>query len=353
MKSLVERCGNIWESMRQSPAQRPSRVDIPRSHVDEGQKMGIDFKPFEHYFQVRVNEMYLPYERKWFSTYDPMVFVVSEFKYGKEDEAVPFVVGPMMMEQYGQKMPAGMIFSDTRVAGLHPYQGGRLALSVVLYRVRQTNYAKKLLQVVESAASVLDFATALSTYTKIASVVLDGVEALLGLGDTDPLIGFRCEFDPDAGDKFEPSYFALINTPEDDLDTDKLWVRKRKLLYGNSLAKAKPFRDADFVLYSTAQTAKRSDLTTLSFYPAYERMIDAAMKSNTEDSWRLTKALMTDLAQTLRFSPDLTPEHAADLRSEYISEMVKEHERSVDVSNLGASEDVDSEFKDIVGILDL
>ncbi len=352
MKSLYERCGEIWDNIRQSPAQIPSRVDISRDHVDKGQKMGIDFMPREHYFQVRVNEMYLPYSRKWFSTYDPMVFTVSEFTYGNEKQAVPFVVGPMMMEQFGKKIPEHMVFSDTRVAGLHPYQGGRLALSIVLYRVQQTNYAKKLLQVVESAASALDFATALGTYLKVANVVLDGVDALPGLEAIDPLIGYRCEFDLDAGDKFEPSYFALINIPEDKLDNDKLWVRKNQLVYGKSLATAEPFRAADFVLYSTAQTGKRSDLTTLPFYPAYDRMIKAAMKSNTEDSWRVTKAFMTDLAETLRFSPDLTPKQSGELRESYKQEMVQEHNKAVEEAHLGAAEEMDY-IREEASILDL
>jgi hypothetical protein len=282
-----------------------------------------------------------------------MVFVVSEFKYDKEDQAVPFVVGPMMMEQFGKKIPEHMVFSNTRVAGLHPYQGGRLALSVVLYRVQQTNYAKKLLQVVESAASALDFATALSTYLKVANVVLDGVEALLGLNAIDPLIGFRCEFDRDAGDQFEPSYFALINVSEEKLKIDKLWVRKNRLVFGEDLATAKPFRDVDFVLYSTTQTTERSDLTTLPFYPSYERVIRNAIRSNTEDSWKVTKALMAELAETLRFSPDLTPEQSRELRVKYKQEMVQEHEKAVEEAHLGAAEEMDSDFREEVKILDL
>jgi hypothetical protein len=36
----------------------------------------------EHYFQVRINEMFLAAGRKWFVDYHPMVFVVSQFNYG-------------------------------------------------------------------------------------------------------------------------------------------------------------------------------------------------------------------------------------------------------------------------------
>src|SRR3712207_343875 len=116
MPTLHERWGVLWERIRQSPAQLPTRIDIPRTQVDRGSALGGSFQPNTHYFQVRVNEMFLANERQWFSVYDPMIFVVSEFTYDKRVEAVPFVVGPALMEQHKQPVPQGMIFADTRVA---------------------------------------------------------------------------------------------------------------------------------------------------------------------------------------------------------------------------------------------
>jgi hypothetical protein len=358
MKSLIESWKNIWGSIHQSPAQIPSRITMPRDHIDEGEKLGVAFQPDEYYFQVRVNEMYLTYGREWFSKYDPMVFVVSEFTYDEKVEAVPFVVGPMMMEKYGMKIPTGMIFSNTRVAGLHPYRGGRLTLSVVLYRIQRENYARKLLQIVESAASALDFSTALSSYVKIASVVLDGVEALLGLGHTTPLIGLRKEFDPDADDILEPNYFALIDMPESELDANKLWVRDHQLIYGKSLAAAEPFREADFVLYSITQTPERSDETNLPFYPLYERVKQEATVPE-ENSWKRAKSNLLTLYQTLVLSPDLTRGQADKLNKKYIDEIKQLHETVVNMSTLGVEKEakelseVESKLRQAVNILDL
>jgi hypothetical protein len=332
MPSIIERCSDIWNTFTHSEAKIPSRVDIPSGHVVDGGDLGTNFKPNEHYFQVRINEMYLTYGRQFWTDFDPMVFVISEFDYNKEKQAVPFIVGPMMMEKHGKiekddkKMPKGMIFSDTRVAGLHPYSGGRLILSVVLYQAQRGNYAKEILRLVENAANVLDFSTALSTYTKIANVVLDGVEALFGLGNLNPVMGFRKECDPDANDKLTPSYFALVNKPEDQLDIDQLWVSNNRLLYGESKEKAKPFRSADFVLYSIAQTSARSDLTTLPFYPLWERVIEEAT-GPTEENWKSAKSNMLSLFQTMMLSPDLTESHALKLTEEYRTRMklVRDH----------------------------
>lgn len=357
MKSLGEQWGNIWERISQSPRQMPSRVAIPRDHVDEGEKLGTDIQPREHYFQVLINEMYLTYSRKWFNLFDPMVFVVSEFTYGKEKQTVPYVVGPMMIEKYGMKIPTGMVFSDTRVVGLHPYRGGGLTLSMILCRVKREDYARKFMQIVENSASVIDFSTALSTYVKVASVVLDGVESMLDLDDIQPLIGLRKQFGQDAGDVLESHYFALIDMPESKLNAKELWVREGQLVYGKSLEDAKPFRDADYVLYSIISTQDRSDETILPFYPLWERIVQEATMPD-ENSWKRAKADMVNFYQTLVLSPDLTLKQADELNKKYVNEMKRLHENAVDMSTLGPGEEkefseMDYKLREATKILDL
>ena len=54
-----------------------------------------------------------------------MVFVVSEFVSDKRVETLPYVVGSSMIEQFGQQLPEGMIFADTKVAGCIPTRAAR------------------------------------------------------------------------------------------------------------------------------------------------------------------------------------------------------------------------------------
>src|SRR5262249_23437968 len=148
-----------------SPRHTPSAITIPTDHVDQAASLGGTFLPNQHYFQVRINELFLTNAREWFSTIDPMVFIVSEFLYDRQEQEVPCIVGPGMMQKYAQrleKVPQGMLFRDTRVAGVHPYRGGRLSLTVVLCQTESKNYARELLKVVETASSALDFSTALT-----------------------------------------------------------------------------------------------------------------------------------------------------------------------------------------------
>jgi hypothetical protein len=340
MASILERTRDFVRQAQSSPTQLPSRIVVPVDHVLDGEATPDPFRPNEHYFQVRVNEMFLASSRQWFARFDPMVFVVSEFIYDKKVQAVPFVVGPTMLEKYGQKLPTGMILADTRVAGPHPYKGGRVTVAVVLSQVETVNYARNLLQIVESTAG-LSFATGLGTYLLVADVVLDGLEALFGLETITPVMGFRKEFDPDGGETFSPSWFALIDLPEDQVDPDQLWVRDGRLLAGASAEDLRPFRQADFVLYSIGQDRETSELEILPFYPLWERVAEAAMKSskNADDpNWESARSDMQSLYQTLMLSPDLTTRQGQELTDSYIARAQALREHGMKIAEMGPAE---------------
>lgn len=273
--------------------------------------------------------------------------------YDKKPETVPFVVGPSLIEKSGQKAPSGggTVFSDTRVAGIHPYRGGRLTLSIVLYRVKRKDYAQGLLKLIESISSAIDFSTALKSYTKVAGVLLTGIETLFGLGETEPIIAIRKEFDPNAGDNLEPSYFALIDKPESEIKTGQLWVRDNQLVCGTSLDEAKPFREADFVLYSIVQTSDRDDITTLPFYPMFERAKEAALQGD-DKSWERAKANLLSLHQTLALSPDLTPLQAKQLFANFLEETRAAYRTAIKIGALGEEELDLGSFNDKASIQD-
>lgn len=358
MPTLLERTAKLWDKAQHSAAQLPAQINIPHTQTDKS--LGDLFQPDRNYFQVRVNEMYLQYGREWFSTYLPMVLFISEFTYNRQRESVPFVVGPELVENNGTKLPDNsMVFTNTRVAGVHPYRGGRLTITAVLYRSKRTDYIRNLLRVVENAATLLDFSTSLGVYTKIASVVLDGIEALFDVGDTDPIMGWRQEFDPDAGDNVLPGYFALINKPEADVDPQKVWVKDNKLCYGDSLSAAKPYREADYILYSLAQTAERGDVEMLPFQPLWDRVHKAAMEPS-DAHWQSAKANMLSLFQTLSTSPDLTAVQAKKLADDYKARMIDAHQRAIEFNDVnfeirgeGGSGDLDKTLDEAISILDL
>jgi len=341
MASLLDRSRGLWEWARRGATRLPTRVTIDPDHVlDQLGPVapGTPFVPGGNYFQVRVNEMFLADTRQWFTKYDPSLLFVTEFVYDKRVEAVPFVVGSAMLDKYGQMLPAGMLFADTRVAGLHPYRGGRLTLAVVLCRVQKVNYARELLGVAEKV-SVLGAGAGMGTYLKVAELALDGIESLLGLEALEPITGYRKEFDPDAGEELRSTFFALVDA-EEELSADRFWVRDGRLFHGTTAEDARPFRSNDYVLYSLVADAERTDEVTLPFYPLWERDAEEAMSSGKgvdDPAWRNAKAAMTTLVRSVTASPDLTKTQAEALIDKYTTQMVALRDRSVRLASLGTN----------------
>jgi hypothetical protein len=325
--NLFERCQQLLTKFEGAPARDFLRIAITPDHTDK--PPGVPFSQHQHYFVVRVNEMFLALQRQWFRTFLPMVTVISEFHYGKSPQVVPFVVGPSLMEKDGLKLPdTSLIITNTRVAGVHPYRGGRLNLSVVLYQLQTSDAARKLLEVVESAAGAFDFATALGTYTKMADVVLDGIEKVFDMSPVQPVLGWRNEFDPDANDIFKPGYFAVVDTTETKHHAAQFSVKDDKLLY-----QGRPFRDTDYLLYSITQNDKRGDYASLPFHEQWDKVRTEASQP-TEDGWKAAKATMVVLYQNLVSSPDLTDPQARTLADEYVNMMKGLHDQAVEISKM-------------------
>jgi hypothetical protein len=242
----------------------------------------------------------------------------------------------------GQQTPAGMVFSDTRVAGIHPYRGGRIGLTVILYSIVREDYAKKFLSLVESVAGALDFSTAVSAYSKLAGALLDGVETLAGMNGTTPIVGHRREIDPDAGDDLEPGYFALVDMPEDQLRANyNLCVRDNQLCSGDSVQKGVQFRAADYVLFSISSRPDRGDTDSLSFHPLWQRVVKEASVPK-QDNWESARSNMLSLYQTMMLSPDLTRTHASQLADNWGTEMRSIFDGAVRVANRSSDKKKDA-----------
>lgn len=330
-ESLLDRCRDLWNRTRRSPARPPICVSIPADRVQQDRPPGGVFERDQHYFQIRVNELFLASGREWYRTYDPLVVVLAEFQYGRSVEAVPTIVGPNMLEKSGvTELPVGMVFHDTRVAGLHPYRGGRLNLSVILCRLARKDHVRQLLATLEGAAAAFDVSTALGSYLKLGRVVIDGVDQLLGHDGSDPLAGMRREFDPDAGQPFREGYHVIIHAPEGSLDPGHLWVLNGRLHIAAPGGPAVPFRAADYVLYSVVGTGARTDLSILPFYEQWERVKHEAAKPG-EEAWKSAKANMLALYQQMATSPDLTPAHARALLQQFKAEMQAIHDSAMEI----------------------
>jgi hypothetical protein len=340
---LGDRWSRLWQQLQASQAELPSYVPIPPEHdLDLGSDRAR-FEVGEHYFSVVIDQMFLRDGREWLSRYEPLVFVVSEFAYDGEWRTVPFVVGAPLLESTGRKLPDGMLYSQTRVAGLHPYRGAGLKLTVILYKIESRNYGRELLELTQTVTRAIDFATALVPYIKIASAVFDGVEALLARDTTAPVVGSRNEFASNGA--FVPAHYALIDRR--DVDPSRLWVSNGSLMTGPSCDELTPYRDADFVLYGIGQSTERDDLSLLPLDALWRRVQrEAAIKG--AEAWESATANMVSLYQDMILSPDLTERQSAALAEKYGKTMVAIHDNipSLQPTKLGPADEGGDGFRD-------
>jgi hypothetical protein len=340
---MFESLQRLVDKIRRGEGARPpvlTRIDD--SHVDGGVELGQTFEPNEHYFAVRLNEMFLHYGRRWFAGFLPMTWVLTRYTRGYGELELPCMVGPAMIQDKApaEELPQGMLFRDVRVAGVQPYRGGRLSLSIVLHQVPVVDHADRVLSALQAATSALDFSGQLGPYLKVVDSMAETAGDLLDLTGTKALIGCVHEYDPDAGNPLRPGFYALVSDPA--CQPDRLWVVDRTLLVGEDASSATPLRTGDYVLYSVVQTSERSDAETLGFIePLWKRVVQFAGKTDAE-SWKGAKANMAVLGEELYLSPDLTTRQAENLFEHYKTEMLKVHERADELAHLGAADRVET-----------
>jgi hypothetical protein len=352
MPGLAEVWDRLWRGQRSTP----TGVQIPHAHVDGAAGAApAPFRRNQDYFQIIVNELFLASSRKWFTTIDPLVLAVSEFTYGSSRQTVPYVVGAGMLKgvlRAGVAEPAGMIYRNTRVAGVHPYRGGSVAVSLILCQVPVNDAASRIVGVIEGVSQALDFATALAPYAKIGQAILQGFNSLTGVDGVAPIVGWRGEFDREGGRPFTPGWHVIID--RQDIDPATLWVREGRLYHGATRDGAKEFRAADFVLFSivTPPDGTRSDLIELPFWRTWERVEREASVANAE-AWQMAKVSMSALDLELRQSPDLTDTQAEAIADEFTSRMVRIQQRAVALGQLSDEEEAAAPRRKALSILEL
>jgi hypothetical protein len=320
--------------LRQSELDGPNYVEVPDDHVLDDHGSAEPFAAGAHYFSVQINLLQLEAARRWLTTWDPLVLAVTEFRYAGEPVTLPFVVGANLLRQRQDvRLPQAMVFRDTQVAGLHPYAGGPLAVTVVLYRTRREDYVKRLLGVVQKTALAIDFSTSLAQYLKLGEALVDGVETLLGVEDTVPVLGYRREFSPDRGAPVRPGFFTVFSG--DPIPPERLWVRESRLLSGPDERRLQPVDGRDHILLSLTRADERSDAEQLPWFRPLWRRLDHEANVATPEAWKVAKAHLGILYEELKHSPDVTSGQAEALYDKYAGLAKRTNERALQRQQMG------------------
>jgi hypothetical protein len=332
---------DLLKRIKIGQAEEPTIVAFDAEQIIADPMANNELHPQLDYFDVTVNELFLSYKRKWFKTYDPLVYTVVEFQYGTERRYVPFVIGPQLVRGAGTgNVPEaqGVVLTDTRVAGLYPAKGETLAITAMLCRVEQKDYLRGALQMIEKVSAAIDIGSVLVPYLRIADVVTGALNQLLDSDGTQSLAGFRRELRLAKAVR-SPSYFALI--AKQDADTSGLWVRGGRLVRGDSADRAVPYRDEDFVLVSLCASDSRLDVETLPFYPLWQQVSREAQRAVNDELWQQrAKGALYTLSEAIYDSPDLTEGQRDALIDEYEQRAVMLRDRARRRATLGPEDKI-------------
>ncbi|MFM0330067.1 hypothetical protein [Paraburkholderia strydomiana] len=279
----------------------------------------------EHYFGVTLKGFGLRYGQEFHIKYDPLVLLTVDFQHGSQRVTVPRLIGPSalaaMTDNGDKKLPHGFSMRNIRIIGPHPYRGEQVGISVVLYKVERTNYAKRALAFAEKLSGAIGFPADISVAFKIGDSIVDALEVLFDMKDNVPLIGCRFELNASPMDGFQPQQFALVNSNESSLSS--LDVKNGELVHPSG----EPVSDLDYVLFDLWRADARGSEAGLVPEDMAKRLRDCALAGD-DESWRRGKSLLITLYQELVSNPDLTDADAERLFERYAQLMLRDREHS-------------------------
>ncbi len=315
----------FFSSLQSTPSKVPQLLSIPAANTEQEEYLDKTFIRNENYFTVRLNEMYLQSKRQWLTEFEPTVLCLTNYIYGDQEIENPFIVGRNLTQGGMKETDDGMLFKDTKVAGTHPFRGGRIVISMALCKSINKDYLKDTLEFIQSVTSIFNenISTLVGNYLKGSKVIIKGVDKLLDSKELEPLFGFRIEFDIDANDQFSPGYFVAIKS-DVQYDPKLFFVKGRQLYYGNNSESADKFTNEEYMLFSVMCTKERTDYDTLPFNKSYKNILEQVRINDPSDEFKkILNSMFKALNIELENSPDLSPAQAEKIAVEYFNTVKK------------------------------
>jgi hypothetical protein len=270
---------------------------INDDHIAEGGTgKAIEFD--EAYFTVRMKEVFLRRIRLlWRKSY-PVLHGFTEYA-GQEDHAI---AGPGQLQDLGDVNLDRVMTLNYRLSGPTAYKGGDVSILVGLYSVPGQDAAKALISTIGTLASFggPQFGQAV----QIAGLVKDGVDKILGLGDTKLQLGVRDSFFPQ-GNPLRSGYYVGIAAPTTQIDLSALWLKGGRLIKGTDPIASRPYEEYDYMVLSIERSDRRDDWPLLPGLSEFNGKFGAIMADNGLDANEKAKrlnAIWPTFTQTLKDS---------------------------------------------------
>jgi hypothetical protein len=335
MSEFFETVRAFAAKLYSAPAVRPTVGRIPDQQCIPSEGVGREILPDQSYFTVVVNELFVAIGRQLWATYDPMVLVTIEYMYKGTNLAIPVVIGPGTIKRPAeQQIPHGIVINDIPVAGPHPYRGGKITITMLLYKIKHTDYARGFLKFAERISKAAGVPANIDTLEKVGAALLEGVDELLKMKDNEPIAGHMFAIDDSTRRGFRTGYAVLISDSKAQLS--EMRVNEGRLEAKNG-SEYLPYREGDYVLYSVSERSRRGEVESLPFYALYEQSLQAAI-ANDDESWKRAKASLLSLYGQMVSSPDLISSEVEGLTNEFTTRVLAARKRASALEALSVAE---------------
>ncbi|GAB5375403.1 MAG: hypothetical protein AcusKO_18650 [Acuticoccus sp.] len=226
---------------------------IQAGHV-VGARAEPAFVPNDDYVIVRLASMFLRDSRRLWLKLSPLAHSTVVLSGLRERQTHSAVIGPAQFDELATAAAENNVILNQRLAGPTVWRGGDLDLTAGLFAVPKDQAAVALISTLGDLSAL--GIPGLDQAKEIAAIVKNGVEGLIGLDGTRPVLGANVSLsDADV----TPLILVGIAAPQNSIDFDTLWIKGGRLYEGRSAAALRPYETHDHVLISLERGPPRQD----------------------------------------------------------------------------------------------
>jgi hypothetical protein len=276
MTQLTDLLDGIWRTPNRQMAWGRLQVN----HVI-GARAATPFVANDDYVVVKLGSMFLRNSRVLWLKLSPLLHSTVTLPGRNAPRSDSAVIGPAQFGDLASAPADRSLVLNQRLSGPAVWRGGDLAVAAGLFAVPKDQAASALLDTLGQLASFA--APGVKQVLDIAGIVKAGVESLIGLNGTKPVLGVKDALgDPataPAGTEARPCVLAGIAAPAADVDFDRLWVREGRLWQGRAADALTPYEQHDHLLLVVEKGPARQDWRGLPSLTPHEAAFDAVLRT--------------------------------------------------------------------------
>lgn len=295
------------------------------------------FRSNEDYVIVRLSSMFLRNSRELWLKLSPLVHATVAMRGLRAPRNESAVIGPAQFGDLAVASADRSVVLNQRLSGPAVWRSGDLDIAAGLFAVPKDQAASALLATLGQLSGL--GIPGLKQGLELASIVKAGVESLIGLSGTRPMLGVKVSLSDAAAPG--PCLLAGIAAPASEVDFETLWVREGLLCKGPSALQLAPVEDHDHILLAVERGLPRQDWRGLPSLTPHETRFAEILRDATapeaDTRARLNQAFVA-------FDSDLVTEHElsdpdkARIRNEVAADLLERVRRRFNPLFAAASE---------------